>query len=499
MKVSPVHSIRLRVLLFVVALIVVATSLSLWYTLRQFETATTFELEQEGILFSDTLEAEIAPLAEVGDVAGLQAHIDRFVVIREEKDLEINVILLKGDKSAVVASNVPDNIEATSPEEHAALLATLHEGRPIVASEHEPANDAEKPSPFLLSLGFYPADDQHSLSITTPLIVHKRKLGSINVKLSVARIDQELAAIRWTLLGTGIVALLLVMVGLALLLNRQVFNPLQRMAEKMHQIAEGDLSQRIAQQGPPNEISWLANTFDQMIDKVQAAFNWEKRFTADIAHELRTPLTVLKGLIGVTLTQPRTTTEYEHTFKRLETEVDRLARLSYDLLFLARLQQGQLRLPLEELDFSSLLGAIVDQMQPLAQAKGVTLIEQVPPKLTLHGDPDHLIRLFINLVDNAIKHTPVGGQVCVHTEHQGRKLVTAVSDTGTGIAPEHLSLLFERFYRVEADRARSSGGAGLGLAIAYEIIQAHQGAIEVASTPGYGSTFTVHLPATPPV
>ena len=496
MKVSPLHSIRLRVLLFVVALIVVAATLSLWYTLRQFETATTFELEQEGILLSDALEAGIAPLAEIGDVAGLQAHLDRFVAIREEKDLEINVILLQGDKSAIVASNIPDNVNATSPEEHTALLAALHEGRPIVASEHEPANDAEKPSPFLLSLGFYPADDQHTLSITTPLIGRERKLGSINVKLSVARIDQKLAAIRWTLLGMGIVALLLVMVGLVLLLNLQVFNPLQRMAEKMHQIAGGDLSQRIAQQGPPNEISWLANTFDQMIDKVQAAFNWEKRFAADVAHELRTPLTALKGLISVTLTQPRTKTEYEQTFKRLETEVDRLARLSYDLLFLGRLQQGQLRPRLEAIDFSSLLSAIVDQMQPLAQAKGVALIEQVPPKLTLQGDADHLIRLFINLLDNAIKHTSLGGQVRVQAERQGHKIVTTVSDTGAGIAPEHLSLLFERFYRVEADRARSSGGAGLGLAIAYEIIQAHQGTIEVASTLGQGSTFTVHLPAT---
>ena len=137
MKVSPVHSIRLRVLLFVVALIVIAATLSLWYTLRQFETATTFELEQEGILLSDALEAEIAPLAEMRNVAGLQAHLDRFVAIREEKDLEINVILLQGDKSAVVASNIPDNVNATSPEEHAALLARRLSKEEVVASIRE--------------------------------------------------------------------------------------------------------------------------------------------------------------------------------------------------------------------------------------------------------------------------------------------------------------------------------------------------------------------------
>jgi heavy metal sensor kinase len=499
LKISPVHSVRLRVLMLVATLMVVTISLLLRYTLQQFEAATTFELEQEGILLSNALEAAIIPLAETANISGLQTHIDRLVAIRDRHDIEINIMLLEGDQSAVVASNVPDNIEETSPEEHTNLVASLNERRSVVFIEYdvidEEDDDSSEPTPAQVQPDFYPANSQRFLNITTPLIANEHGLGSINVKLSLARLDQELTAIRWTLLAAGLVALLLVMGGLVLLLNGQIFNPLQRMAEKMQYIAAGDLSQRIAQPGPLNEISWVAHTFDRMIDKLQTAFNREKQFTADISHELRTPLTALKGLISLTLTRPRTPAEHERTLKKLEKEVDRLARLSNDLLFLARLEQGQLRPHLEAQDFSNLLGAIVDQMQPLAKEKGITLDEQIPPGLTLEGDADHLIRLFINIIDNAIKYTPSGGQVKVWAERQGQAIVTTIADTGPGIPPEHLALLFDRFYRVEADRSRTSGGAGLGLAIAHEIARAHQGTIEVESILGQGSTFAVQLPA----
>jgi signal transduction histidine kinase len=166
-------------------------------------------------------------------------------------------------------------------------------------------------------------------------------------------------------------------------------------------------------------------------------------------------------------------------------------------LFLTRLEQGQLRPHLEEQNLSDLLGAIIEQMQPLAEEKEITLIEQVPPELHLQGDADHLIRLFINLIDNAIKYTPPGGEVKVQAESQKQAILIKISDTGPGIPPEHLPALFDRFYRVEDDRARSSGGAGLGLAIAYEIVRAHRGKIEAKSQPGGGATFIVSLPHPP--
>jgi Signal transduction histidine kinase len=136
-------------------------------------------------------------------------------------------------------------------------------------------------------------------------------------------------------------------------------------------------------------------------------------------------------------------------------------------------------------------------MRPLAEDKGLVLTEEVPPDLSILGDPDHLIRLFVNLLDNAIKYTPPGGQVVLRAGKERTGVWVAISDTGPGIPPEHLPHLFERFYRVEESRSRHSGGAGLGLAIAYEIARWHGGTIEVQSEPGHGATFTVHLPSPP--
>ena len=498
--ISPLQSVRVRVLILVVISVMAATSLLSWYTLRQLEAATTFELEQEGLLLSNALEASILPAVAAGDIPAVQRHIDRLVAIREQNDIEINIMLLDGSTSAVVASNDLDNIEETSSEEHANLLASLAYSRPIVfigrdetdTSQEEEEEDEPPPSPA--DPDYYLPDGQRFLSVTSPLIVNNRGVGSINTKLSLARIDQELAATRTALQIAAVLELLVLAGGLVLLLNVQVFSPLQRMARKMQFIARGDLNQRIAHTGPANEIGWLAQTFDQMLDKLQAAFDREKRFTADVSHELRTPLTALKGHIGVTLTKPRAVIEYEETLKLLENEVDRLARLSNDLLFLSRLEQGQLQPNFDELHLSDLLGAIVDQMQPLAAEKKVQLKAQIPAGMTIQGDPDYLIRLFINLLDNAIKYTPPGGEVRVQVEQNDRDALTSVSDTGPGIPPQHLSFLFDRFYRVQADRSRNSGGAGLGLAIAYEIAGLHHGGITVQSEREQGTTFTVRLP-----
>jgi len=127
----------------------------------------------------------------------------------------------------------------------------------------------------------------------------------------------------------------------------------------------------------------------------------------------------------------------------------------------------------------------------------ITLIGDIPSGLSIYGDLDYLSRLFLNLLDNAIKYTPMGGKVTVQSENKGAEVCVAVSDTGAGIPPESLPHLFERFYRVETDRSRSTGGAGLGLAIAWEIARAHGGTLSVQSKLGLGTTFTVHLPVQP--
>ncbi len=308
-----------------------------------------------------------------------------------------------------------------------------------------------------------------------------------------------LAALRAQLLWALPLALLLAGVGGYFLASRAL-RPIERISRTAELISAGDMSGRIQYQGPADEVGRLAATFDAMLDRLQAAFDRERRFTADAAHELRTPLTTLKGRIGVTLSRPRSPQEYEETLHSLESEVDRLVRLSKDLLFIARLDHAQISRTAEPVRVSELLTIAAAQLQPLAEARAVTLQLNSPDALEIVGDVELLIRLVLNLLDNAVKFSPDGGLVTVSAQEQDGRVQLAVSDNGPGIAREHLPHLFERFYRAESGRERgrqpgAPGGTGLGLAIAYEIVRAHGGEIGVESEPGAGTTVRVSLPA----
>ncbi len=278
------------------------------------------------------------------------------------------------------------------------------------------------------------------------------------------------------------------------LLAKQALRPIARMTRTAQIIEAGNLAQRIDYQGATDEVGQLALTFDQMLDRIQTAFDREQRFTADVSHELRTPLTVMKGQIGVTRQQIRNAQDYEPQLHRIEQSVDRLIRLTNDLLYLTQLDQGHGDCPMEAVNLTFLLEATIEQMQVLADAKPIHLMTDLAPDLMVWGYADHLIRLFLNLLNNAIQHTPAAGQVQLTAQVQATAIAIAVQDTGEGIPPEHLPHLFERFYRVESARDRATGGAGLGLAIAAEIVSLHGGTLTVTSKVGYGTCCNVWLP-----
>ncbi len=322
--------------------------------------------------------------------------------------------------------------------------------------------------------------------------------GLLQVGQELDPVVATLASLQAQLLLGLLLALLLAGVGGFFLAGRAL-RPIDRITQIAQAISASDLGQRIHYQGPTDEVGRLAQTFDTMLDRLQAAFDRERRFTGDAAHELRTPLTALKGRIGVTLSRPRQPVAYEETLGEMEGQVDRLIRLSNDLLFMARLDQGQFRPQLEEIKLTDLVGAVLDQVRPSAEAKDITLVEDIPPDLTIQGDLDLLLRLFLNLLDNAVKYTPEGGQVTIQGQQSAGDVQISIADTGPGIAAEHLPHLFERFYRVEEDRARAGSaggqsGAGLGLAIAYEIARAHEGTLTATSEVGQGTAFLLQLP-----
>ena len=323
--------------------------------------------------------------------------------------------------------------------------------------------------------------------------------GWIQVAQEMDIMTETLASLR-TQIFWG-VPLALVLAGLGgFFLARRALRPIERITRTAQTINAGDLSRRIGYRGPADEVGHLAATFDGMLDRLQSAFERERRFTGDAAHELRTPLTALKGRVEVTLSRPRSASEYTETLQDIGSQVDRLIQLSNNLLFMARLEQERQQvLQGEDVALSGLLAAAVDQLRPLARRNRIELDLDVPPDLVVPGDLDLLIRLFLNLLDNAIKYTREGGRAAVAAWAEGSDAVVAVQDMGPGISSEHLPHLFERFYRVEADRARSlqddgHGGAGLGLAIAAEIARVHGGSIGVQSEMGEGTTFTVRLP-----
>jgi heavy metal sensor kinase len=321
--------------------------------------------------------------------------------------------------------------------------------------------------------------------------------GTFDVSLQMAQslntVDNAQKSLTNVIL-VGIPIVLLVAALIGMFIADRSLQPLNTIIKAANGINATSMAKRIYYEGPRDELGRLTETLNSMLDRLEAAFENERRFTADASHELRTPLTAIKGQIGVSLSRERTPDEYAATLIHIQHETDRLIRLTNDLLFLARLDISPVQRQDELLNLSDLLYAVVDQMIPLTEERQLQLRASLPDDIHIIGIPDHLIRLFLNLLDNAIKFTPPAGTISVWSEQTNGEVWVHVRDTGQGIAAEHLSHIFQRFYRAEDHRSSRGGGAGLGLAIAYQIAKEHHGKIEVNSRLGEGSTFSVHLP-----
>jgi signal transduction histidine kinase len=205
-------------------------------------------------------------------------------------------------------------------------------------------------------------------------------------------------------------------------------------------------------------------------------------------------LTVIRTEAEVALAKPLDGGEYRNLLGSILEECERLTRLTDQLLALAREDAGAGRPTLESLDLTVMVRGVVEDMRPLAEARSLHLHTQANGAAPVHGDALRLRQVFFNVVDNAIKYTPSGGEVAVRIDRRDGEAVVTVRDTGIGIPPEHLPRVFDRFYRVDKARSREHGGTGLGLSIAQSIVAAHGGRIELASAPGQGTTCTVTLP-----
>jgi heavy metal sensor kinase len=338
------------------------------------------------------------------------------------------------------------------------------------------------------------SDDGERRLLTKPILGADGKLiGWVQASQSLEAVTESLQDFRDQMLW-GVPFLLLLAGSGGYFLATRALRPIENITHTAQEITAHDLSQRLDYRGPADEVGRLARTFDEMLERLQAAFRRERRFTSDAAHELRTPLTVLKGQIEVALSRPRQRAEYVTKLHELAAQVERLIRLSNALLFLSSSDQNELSWSPKLLKLVDVLEVILEQIQPLAEENGLALQADISGEILLYGDPDHLTRLFLNLLDNAVKYTPAGGQITLQAVQEPAETLIAIHNSGPGIPPEHLPQLFDRFYRVDGHRSSQSGGSGLGLAIAQEIARQHGGEISAQSTAGEGATFTLRLP-----
>ncbi len=332
--------------------------------------------------------------------------------------------------------------------------------------------------------------------LSVPLEVDGRKMAVLQVGTNRGIVD-VLQNILITVLGIVMVISISLAGLFGWLSTGQVLVPLEKVTLAALSITNADdLSRRIPySRKSKNEIGVLIEAFNQTLDRLEYLFNRQKRFMADVSHELRTPLTVIKGNVGLLRMMKKPD---EESLQSIETEVDRLTRMVGDLLLLAQAEAGKLELDLKPIELDTILLEVLQQAKVLAGNKIELKLTEID-QIQVVGDRDRIKQVFINLLANAVKYTPTGGSVFVAIKKVGNQAQTVIEDTGPGVPAKDLPHIFERFYRGDKARTRSTDGSsfGLGLSIAYWIIKNHGGRIEVKSKEGAGTTFTVWLPLAP--
>jgi signal transduction histidine kinase len=284
---------------------------------------------------------------------------------------------------------------------------------------------------------------------------------------------------------------------LASLMSRWIARPLQEMAVATQALAQGEYNHRLVENGPA-EIQQLAKSFNNMTYQVQLTNQAQKEFVANVSHDLKTPLTSIQGWSQALLDGAAATpAQQARAAQVIYGESERMARLVNQLLDLAKLEAGTFSLTCTVLNLNLVVQQVLQNLQPQATQQQITLTAQLPPlPAPVWGDADRLMQIVTNLVENSLAHTPTNGRVEVRILNLNRTLALSVTDTGSGIPPQELPRIFERFYQADKSRAQRNGrhNQGLGLAITKQLVEAHNGQIEVRSQVGRGTTFTVYLP-----
>jgi len=342
----------------------------------------------------------------------------------------------------------------------------------------------------------------HFDSLTLPQLGHMRRLsvpvvtddGSYTLMLlaELEHVDEELGLVVRALLMT-IPFTLILAAGLAYFLACKALAPVEQLRRLTDEITAERLDRRLPIANPADELGHLARTINSMIARLERSFDEVRRFTADASHELRTPIAVIRSEAEMGADDSEDLDEARSRFRSILEESARLTSTTSQLLTLSRTDAGVAEAAQQLVHLQPLLAAIVESMQPLASAKEQQLRIRLNCEPLVAADPERLRQVFHNLIDNAIKYTPAGGEIAVALDCRGTEAIIQVEDNGIGIAPEHVPHIFERFYRVNKGNSSIDDGSGLGLSIVQGIVTSLNGRVEVESIFGTGTSFRVYL------
>jgi heavy metal sensor kinase len=467
----------------------------LWYT-----TAFTLLLLFTGAVFYQYLEHSLEASVDT-DLQLRAQQIAGGVVVSRGQILLHNVT---GDLSGI--DTYQQNTHQEPVDVNYGVLVRLFDTRGHLLVETPAFRGLEVPTESITQpLAGIPWQGTVKTSHDTEVRIASRRLTAGGKTIAILQVGESLAHLH-ALLHQLVAALLLV--GLLVLiccaassywLAARSFAPIQRLAETARKIKAGDLQQRVPVPVVRDEVQYLAVTLNEMLDSLEQAFARERRFVADASHELRTPVAVIRNTAGVALLEPPQLDEAVGALREIRSETERLTRLLTDLLMLSRGDEGQAHFEQEAVSLDQVVETVVSTLDQLAAERHIRLTVQIPYPVTVVGDEARLIQVVLNLLDNAIRYTPPGGQVQASVSQTPPFASLTVRDTGIGIAPQHLPHIFERFYRADPAREQTGGSSsGLGLSIVEWIVRMHGGSVTVESQEGQGSCFTVCLPIAPP-
>lgn len=468
------QSIRWRLIVSSLLAICVPLSIFAWWIgtmlwnfyLRQLEQ----ELRSVAWIIAESAEPMLAaPTIQHDELVQLAAQWDRHSRIR---------LVVADAKGVVHAATVPSLVGARVSEDRTpGLVDALH--------GHANATVWKHPD----------YDYQDTMYVNVPVTRGERVVGGIRVSFGLDQIEEKLGLLETTLL-TGVGGYMGLIVVLTVILASSIVKPVEALTRSARILAGGDLAHR-ASSYDTSEMNQLSATMNQMAERLQALEEARRQYVSDVSHELRAPLASIRGMAETVLQHGAADPELRARYlPRVVSQTERLARLATQLLDLAQIESGTIARHLSPVDLKSVVDEAVNTAVTQKRATSDIAVQTrvdpgLPPFL---GDRDRLAQMLINLLDNAVRHTPAGGRVSIAAGRDGDQVLLEVADTGPGIPADHLPHIFERFYRVDRARNAAQGGSGLGLSIVRQIVQSHSGDIQVISQPGKGTRFLVRLP-----